>query len=96
LRWLPPSGFTSPFTDPWLSLRMLILPAIVLGTHSAAVIMRQGRSALMEVLEPTFRIRAVSYSARQVGGYADLAGATILDVGGGPRPGLPPLTATLS
>jgi len=29
--------------------------------------------ALIEVLEPTFRIRAVSYSARQVGGYALLA-----------------------
>jgi peptide/nickel transport system permease protein len=54
LRWLPPSGFTSPFTDPLLSLRMLILPAIVLGTHSAAVIMRQGRSALLEVLEQDY------------------------------------------
>jgi peptide/nickel transport system permease protein len=54
LRWLPPSGFTSPFLDPVLSVRMLILPAIVLGTHSAAVVMRQGRSALMEVLEQDY------------------------------------------
>jgi peptide/nickel transport system permease protein len=54
LRWFPPSGFTSPFVDPVLSVRMLILPAIVLGTHSAAVIMRQGRSALMEVLEQDY------------------------------------------
>ena len=54
LRWLPPSGFTSPFVDPLLSLRMLLLPAFVLGTHSAAVIMRQGRSALMEVLEQDY------------------------------------------
>jgi peptide/nickel transport system permease protein len=54
LRWLPPSGFTSPLVDPWLSARMLVLPAIVLGTHSAAVIMRQGRSALMEVLEQDY------------------------------------------
>jgi peptide/nickel transport system permease protein len=54
LRWLPPSGFTSPFLDPWLSVRMLILPALVLGTHSAAVVMRQGRSALMEVLEQDY------------------------------------------
>jgi peptide/nickel transport system permease protein len=54
LRWVPPSGFTSPLVDPLLSLRMLILPAIVLGTHSAAVIMRQGRSALMEVLEQDY------------------------------------------
>lgn len=54
LRWLPPSGFTSPFADPLLSVEMLILPALVLGTHSAAVIMRQGRSALMEVLEQDY------------------------------------------
>ena len=54
LRWVPPSGFTSPLVDPLLSARMLILPAIVLGTHSAAVIMRQGRSALMEVLEQDY------------------------------------------
>lgn len=54
LRWFPPSGFTSPLVDPVLSMRMLILPAIVLGTHSAAVIMRQGRSALMEVLEQDY------------------------------------------
>src|SRR5260370_25008228 len=54
LRWVPPSGFTSPFVDPFLSAKMLILPAIVLGTHSAAVIMRQGRSALMEVLEQDY------------------------------------------
>jgi peptide/nickel transport system permease protein len=54
LRWFPPSGFTSPFADPVLSVRMLILPAVVLGTHSAAVIMRQGRSALMEVLEQDY------------------------------------------
>src|SRR6266567_575277 len=54
LRWVPPSGFASPLVDPWLSVRMLILPAVVLGTHSAAVIMRQGRSALMEVLEQDY------------------------------------------
>jgi peptide/nickel transport system permease protein len=54
LRWVPPSGFTSPFEDPAMSMRMLLLPAIVLGTHSAAVIMRQGRSALMEVLEQDY------------------------------------------
>ena len=54
LRWFPPSGFTSPLVDPVLSVRMLILPAVVLGTHSAAVIMRQGRSALMEVLEQDY------------------------------------------
>jgi peptide/nickel transport system permease protein len=73
LRWLPPSGFTSPFIDPWLSVRMLILPAIVLGTHSAAVIMRQGRSALMEVLEQDYITTARSKGLADrsvVGGHA--------------------------
>jgi peptide/nickel transport system permease protein len=54
LRWLPPSGYTSPFVDPLLSAKMLMMPAMVLGTHSAAVIMRQGRSALIEVLEQDY------------------------------------------
>ncbi|MFN8526209.1 MAG: ABC transporter permease [Chloroflexota bacterium] len=54
LRWLPPSGYTSPLVDPWLSAKMLIMPAVVLGTHSAAVLMRQGRSALIEVLEQDY------------------------------------------
>ena len=54
LRWLPPSGFTSPAQDPLLSLKMLLMPALVLGTHSAAVIMRQGRSALLEVLQQDY------------------------------------------
>ena len=39
---------------------------------------------LMEVLEPTFRIRAASYSARQIGGYALLAtGADVPELGHG-------------
>lgn len=73
LRWVPPSGFTSPFVDPLLSAKMLILPALVLGTHSAAVIMRQGRSALMEVLEQDYvtTARAKGLGDRSVvGGHA--------------------------
>ena len=73
LRWVPPSGFTSPFVDPFLSAKMLVLPAIVLGTHSAAVIMRQGRSALMEVLEQDYvtTARAKGLGDRSVvGGHA--------------------------
>jgi peptide/nickel transport system permease protein len=53
-RWLPPSGYTPPTEDLWLSVKMLIMPAIVIGTHSAAVIMRQARSALIEVLEQDY------------------------------------------
>ena len=50
LGWLPPSGYVSPFEDPAQSAKLLIMPAIVLGTGSAAIIMRQGRSALLEVM----------------------------------------------
>jgi peptide/nickel transport system permease protein len=54
LRWLPPSGYTPPGEDLALSLKMLIMPAFVLGTSSAAVIMRQARSSLIEVLEQDY------------------------------------------
>jgi peptide/nickel transport system permease protein len=65
LRWLPPSGYTSPFVDPLLSAKMLFMPAIVLGTHSAAVIMRQGRSALIEVLEQDYITTARAKGLRE-------------------------------
>jgi peptide/nickel transport system permease protein len=47
---LPASGFVSFFDDPYQSFRHLLLPAIVLGTGLAAVIMRQTRSAMIEAL----------------------------------------------
>ena len=79
LRWVPPSGFTSPWVDPLLSAKMLVLPAIVLGTHSAAVIMRQGRSALMEVLEQDYvtTARAKGLGDRSVVGSHALKNAMI-------------------
>ncbi len=73
LRWLPPSGYTSPLVDPWLSAKMLFMPAVVLGTHSSAVIMRQGRSALVEVLEQDYITTARSKGLREnavVGAHA--------------------------
>jgi peptide/nickel transport system permease protein len=51
---LPASGFVSVFDDPVQSLRHLILPAIVLGTALAAVIMRQTRSAMLEALSADY------------------------------------------
>lgn len=50
LGWLPPSGYVSPFEDPLQSLRTTIMPAFVLGTGVAAVLMRHTRSAMLEVL----------------------------------------------
>jgi peptide/nickel transport system permease protein len=50
LRWLPVSGYTDPFEEPWLGLRSLTLPAITLGLALAAVIARTLRSSLLEAL----------------------------------------------
>jgi peptide/nickel transport system permease protein len=47
---LPASGFVSVFDDPVQSFRHLLLPALVLGSGLAAVIMRQTRSAMIEAL----------------------------------------------
>jgi peptide/nickel transport system permease protein len=68
LGWLPPSGYVSPFDDPGRSAKLLIMPAIVLGTGSAAVIMRQGRSALIEVMSQDYitTARARGLSERMV------------------------------
>lgn len=50
LGWLPASGYVSPFEDPVRSLKLLIMPAVALGTAWSAIFMRQLRSAMIEVL----------------------------------------------
>ncbi|ARP86466.1 ABC transporter permease [Bordetella genomosp. 9] len=50
LRWLPASGYVSPSEDFWLSMKTMIMPAIVLSTSLAAYLMRHTRSAMLEAL----------------------------------------------
>jgi peptide/nickel transport system permease protein len=50
LRWLPPSGYIEPWIDPGRNILLMIMPATVLGTALAALVMRQLRSAMLEVL----------------------------------------------
>ena len=50
LNWLPASGFVSVFVDPGRALRTTIMPAFVLGSGLAAILMRHTRSAMLEVL----------------------------------------------
>jgi peptide/nickel transport system permease protein len=47
---LPASGYVSPAEDLGQNLRAMIMPAFVLGNGFAAVMMRQTRSAMLEVL----------------------------------------------
>ncbi len=50
LGWLPTQGYVSLFDDPVEGLRHMILPVFALGITSCALIMRQTRSAMLEVL----------------------------------------------
>ena len=68
LKKLPASGFVSVFDNPIQSLRHLIMPAAVLGTGLAAIIMRQTRSAMLEALNADYvrTARAKGLGGRQV------------------------------
>lgn len=50
LGWLPTRGYVPFSEDPVGSLRHMLLPAIALGVTSSALVMRQMRSSLLEVL----------------------------------------------
>jgi peptide/nickel transport system permease protein len=50
LGWLPTSGHASLIAQPWEAVRHLVLPAFSLGVTGSAIMMRQTRSALLEVL----------------------------------------------
>ena len=58
-----------PFgTDPLDNLRRMVLPAIVLGSGLAAVVMRQTRAAMLDSLSADYvrTARAKGLSERQV------------------------------
>jgi peptide/nickel transport system permease protein len=54
LHWLPASGYVSPAQDLGRNLKGLVMPAFVLGLVLAAVVMRQLRSSMLEVLSADF------------------------------------------
>jgi peptide/nickel transport system permease protein len=54
LRWLPASGFVPFLQDPWANTLRLLMPAVVLGAALAAVLMRQTRNSMIEVLSADY------------------------------------------
>jgi peptide/nickel transport system permease protein len=54
LGWLPASGFVPLVEDPLANLKRMLMPALVLGTGLAAVLMRQTRNAMIEVLSADY------------------------------------------
>ena len=79
LRWLPPSGFVPLPADLAENLRSLILPAITLGTALAALVTRQLRSGMLEVLRQDYvrTAQAKGLSQRLVVGKHALKNALI-------------------
>lgn len=54
LKWLPIQGYTSPFTDFWLSTRRLIMPVACLVVYPIAGIARQTRSSMLETMRQDY------------------------------------------
>ena len=54
LGWLPASGFVPLAEDPVANLKRMLMPALVLGTALAAVLMRQTRNAMIEILSADY------------------------------------------
>lgn len=54
LRILPPSGYVPPWENLGENLKLMVMPAITIGTSLAALLMRQIRSALLEVLHQDY------------------------------------------
>src|SRR3970040_1810926 len=72
LGWLPASGFVSFFQDPVANLQRMIMPAFVLGTTLAAVLMRQTRNSMIEVLSADYiRTARAQGLAQRAGVFRD-------------------------
>jgi peptide/nickel transport system permease protein len=61
LGWLPFGGFNANLlTSPGLWLKQMVLPIFMLGTGLAAILMRQTRAALLEVMREQYILTARS------------------------------------
>ncbi len=54
LRWMPPVVWVDVFTDPRRNLTIMLLPALCLGTASAANIARTTRACMLDVLRSEY------------------------------------------
>jgi peptide/nickel transport system permease protein len=54
LGWLPIQGYTSPFDNFWLSTRQAVMPVICLAIPSLALLARQTRSSMLEIVRQDY------------------------------------------
>jgi peptide/nickel transport system permease protein len=86
LGWFPSTGFVPLWEDPWEGLRFMVLPAITLGLHMAAVVARMTRSSMLEVLRLEYVTHARAKGLREwvvVGKHAlkNAFGPTLTTIG---------------
>jgi peptide/nickel transport system permease protein len=54
LRWFPIGGYTSPMNDLCLNIKQIIMPAVCLSIPGAAIVARQMRASLLEVIRQDY------------------------------------------
>lgn len=54
LGWLPVQGYTSLSEGIWASTKTIIMPSLVLGLSSMAILARQARSSMLEVIRQDY------------------------------------------
>jgi peptide/nickel transport system permease protein len=54
LGWLPAGGYVPPTESLWDNLKTMMMPALVLGTGVAAIIMRHTRSAMIQAMKQDY------------------------------------------
>jgi peptide/nickel transport system permease protein len=65
LGWLPIGGYTSPFEDFWLNIKMLIMPVACESVVGLASLSRQMRSSVLEVTRQDYIRTAWSKGLRE-------------------------------
>jgi peptide/nickel transport system permease protein len=65
LGWLPVFGYTSPFTNFWLSTKQVLMPVFCLSLFSLASLTRQARSSTLEIVRQDYIRTAWSKGLRE-------------------------------
>ncbi len=65
LGWLPIQGYTSPFDDFWLSTKKAVMPVICLAIPAVAVLARQTRSSMLEIIRQDYIRTALSKGLKE-------------------------------
>ncbi len=66
LKWLPTTGYTSPFTDFWMSTKQIIMPVFCMSLFTIAAQCRQARSCMLEVIQQDYIRTAWSKGLREL------------------------------